>query len=634
MKKLCLLFLTPNFISKKIIIILSALLFFCCVKNLLSQCTAFPVSPYGYNSVDPPTFLWQNYIMPGCTEIWIARAITPNCPIQGPNPPLIQPFAMLPITQTCLLLSNSEWGNWAINTDYCWGTRVVGGGMNWTPGGHLTRLAAVLPLSSLITPVNGAISVSTMPLMDWSKIDSANNYKLRIYTEACCINVIFDSTTNRDSLRIPSGRLSGNTTYYWKVKPYKTGGEGPFSDPWSFTTMTVPLPPPAPTLVRPPNNSYGMPLTDTLVWNPSSGAASYRLQVAYDAAFSYIFYNDSALTSTSKIFTGLSPLTNYYWRVNAKNTGGTSNWSVVWVFRTKGRASQVTLLVPANNAINIPTTYTFRWSKAYDITTHFLVSNYWFEMVTDTASMANLLRDSALTDTTKLVTGMSNNTSYYWRVKAKNEIGWGNFSVWFKFTTVPAVPASPTLIAPPNGAQGQSLTPLLDWSAVTGASSYRVQVTTDSTFTLINTLDSSNVTGDSLRIPGGRLSNNVKYFWRVNASNAGGTGPWSVMWNFRVGYIGLTQIGNAIPKEYKLYYNYPNPFNPVTKIKFDVPKPDYVSIIIYDILGREIAELVNEQLQPGTYEVDFDGTNYPSGVYYYILTAQSFSQTKRMVLIK
>jgi len=102
--------------------------------------------------------------------------------------------------------------------------------------------------------------------------------------------------------------------------------------------------------------------------------------------------------------------------------------------------------------------------------------------------------------------------------------------------------------------------------------------------------------------------------------------------------IGIEPISNKVPAEFKLQQNYPNPFNPVTKIKFDIATvgavPRTVRLVIYDVLGREIATLVNEELQPGTYEVEWDASNYPSGVYYYRLVSADYSDTKKMVLIK
>ncbi len=102
--------------------------------------------------------------------------------------------------------------------------------------------------------------------------------------------------------------------------------------------------------------------------------------------------------------------------------------------------------------------------------------------------------------------------------------------------------------------------------------------------------------------------------------------------------LGIEKSEWKIPFEFSLSQNYPNPFNPVTKIKFSIPPSrgarGVITLIIYDILSREVVTLVNEQLQPGTYEVEWDGSNYSSGIYYYNLFTTEFVETKKMVLIK
>ena len=102
--------------------------------------------------------------------------------------------------------------------------------------------------------------------------------------------------------------------------------------------------------------------------------------------------------------------------------------------------------------------------------------------------------------------------------------------------------------------------------------------------------------------------------------------------------IGMQPINSTVPQRFELYQNYPNPFNPVTKIKFSIPEVrgqmTEVRLVIYDVLGKEVATLVNEKLSSGTYEVEFDGTNYPSGVYFYKIVAGDFNITKKMVLLK
>ena len=106
--------------------------------------------------------------------------------------------------------------------------------------------------------------------------------------------------------------------------------------------------------------------------------------------------------------------------------------------------------------------------------------------------------------------------------------------------------------------------------------------------------------------------------------------------------VSIGSIGTETPKEYSLKQNYPNPFNPITKIKFDIPALSFpnvsignpVQLKVYDIMGKEVQTLVNERLQPGTYEASFDGSMLNSGVYFYKLMTDGFTETKKMLMIK
>jgi len=98
--------------------------------------------------------------------------------------------------------------------------------------------------------------------------------------------------------------------------------------------------------------------------------------------------------------------------------------------------------------------------------------------------------------------------------------------------------------------------------------------------------------------------------------------------------IGISNISTEIPDDYCLYQNYPNPFNPSTKIKFDIPKSSYVKLTVFDMLGREVEVLINEKVQPGSYEYYWDAYKYTSGVYFYRLQSDGFVQVRKMLLIK
>ncbi|MCC6866090.1 MAG: T9SS type A sorting domain-containing protein [Ignavibacteria bacterium] len=98
---------------------------------------------------------------------------------------------------------------------------------------------------------------------------------------------------------------------------------------------------------------------------------------------------------------------------------------------------------------------------------------------------------------------------------------------------------------------------------------------------------------------------------------------------------GSKLVNNEIPRKFELYQNYPNPFNPITNIKFDLPKDAQVTIKIYDLLGREVANLVkNEMKKSGTHHVKWNAGNLASGVYFYRIEAGNFVQSKKMVLVK
>jgi hypothetical protein len=185
----------------------------------------------------------------------------------------------------------------------------------------------------------------------------------------------------------------------------------------------------------------------------------------------------------------------------------------------------------------------------------------------------------------------------------------------------------------------------IDWlSAVPGAASSRVKLEFSSTGS-----------GGPWTLLHDSLPNNGRYQWitpdNINSTNCYiryiVTTSFSATGITPAPFILLSPIGiktgSNIPDKFALYQNYPNPFNTVTKIKFDIQsnvkrEMSNVRLTIYDLLGREVTVIVNQQLTPGTYEVEWDGTNYPSGVYFYRLYITGgttlFTNTKKMVLLK
>jgi endo-1,4-beta-D-glucanase Y len=542
----------------------------------------------------------------------------------------------------------------------------------------------------------------------------------------------FCDSAYEDNVATVPPYVNGNY-YNWSIRTLTLFLQtGNFFNPLDSIPL---LPPTPPVLVAPPHGSVGHLATVPLVWNVSPAASHYRLQVALDTSFTQLVVNDSLIADTTYQVQGLAPLTWYYWRVSARNGAGTSAFSQWRSFKTLGVPMQVSLLSPPNNAVGQPTSVVFVWHRSEDQTSMVdrrsamnaavhMVSGYWFELATDTTAQP-VVRDTSLTDTTNTVTSLANGTLYYWRVRARNDMGWGAFSPWWNFTTVVAPPPAPHLVSPPNGSFGNTTALALVWRRISEAQHYRLQLATDTLFNNL-VLDDSTLTDTSRAVSG--LQSGVWYVWRVRATNAGGAGSWSEPWSFRtlvqvptpvalvapannaligadtvllvwrqsypevVRYwlelatdsiftnptvdstmvdtsrtlrqltigrrywwrvramneagwgpfgevrafrIVLTEAAGLAekPREFELAQNYPNPSNPTSTIRYGLPHAAFVSLIVYDGLGREVATLVASRQEAGYHHVVFDGDGLASGVYYYRMRAGNFVATRKLVLV-
>lgn len=393
-----------------------------------------------------------------------------------------------------------------------------------------------------------------------------------------------------------------------------------------FYRNITPTPLMPPTLISPPDGAVNQPTSLTLSWNPSTDATTYRLQVSTSSAFITTIFDDSTITTTSRQVGPLVNNTMYYWRVNVKNTVGTSAWSTVWSFTTIIAAPSVpTLVSPSDGAINQPTSLTLNWNRSTGATT------YRLQVSTNSAFTTTVVDDSTLTITSRQLGPLANNTTYYWRVKAKNIGGTSDWSSIWRFTTVAVAPAAPLLASPLDGSTGVPTNPTLSWNPSSGATSYRLQVSTTPSFST-TVRDTSGITGTTLALSG--FSVNTIYYWRVNASIAGGTSDWSSIWHFTTTTTAVSDRDKGIPTDFSLRQNYPNPFNPSTTIRYALPKTVYVKLTVFNPLGKEIETLVSKTQIAGEYEIQWNPNDLASGVYWYRIQAGRFVETKKMILMR
>jgi len=292
----------------------------------------------------------------------------------------------------------------------------------------------------LVSPPNTSTGVVISPNLVWHLTVGADTYTVQVASDVSFGNLVFTDSLLTDTTRQVSG-LNNGTTYYWRVRGTNTQGNGPWSSSWSFTTVS--LPPSAPVLIEPLDLSLGQPLSPILTWSRVFGADSYDVQLSSDPGFSSLILNDSLLVDTTQQASGLNNGAIYFWRVRSRNVAGLSGWTVPWSFTTTIQLpGQVQLVSPADEATLNSDTVSFVWHQSSPG-----ITNYWIEGSTDSLFSQSLI-DSTLTDTTTTVPGVPVNTTYYWRVKAKNSIGWGQFSSNRSFTVRVSAVSDPEVTIP------------------------------------------------------------------------------------------------------------------------------------------------------------------------------------------
>jgi hypothetical protein len=287
------------------------------------------------------------------------------------------------------------------------------------------------------------------------------------------------------------------------------------------------------------------------------------------------------------------------------------------------------LLAPPNGSIVFTRTPLLQWYR-----THW-AGRYFVQVSLNSNFNTTVVNDSSSTGQQFSVPSgiLQLNTQYFWRVAGWNPLGRGPFSAVWSFN-VANIPAAPSLVSPPDSSVVPNTTPVLTWTSSGGAFYYGVQVAADAGFNSM-VINDSTLSFVTYTVAGGILQQGQTYFWRAYAYNPLGRSPNSQTWRFTVqGPTGIINTGNGIPKEFNLYQNFPNPFNPSTVIKFDIPVKSDVKLIVYDLLGREAAQLVNGEMNAGRYEITWNAGNLASGIYYYKLTSGKEVFTKKLILVK
>ncbi|MCH8942493.1 MAG: hypothetical protein IIA48_08685, partial [Bacteroidetes bacterium] len=366
-------------------------------------------------------------------------------------------------------------GGLSDNTTYYWRVTASNSGTGNTSNASLVRSFTTAQQSVTgISPAENSFSISLSPTLSWPATTGADKYRLEVNTASDFTGtVVIDTTTSGTSKTINGTTLAYNTKYYWRVTAQSNLAKVSTSATNSFTTKLAPA-----VLASPVDGGTGQALNVSLSWDSVSGADKYTLEVntASDFTGTALTVSNQPQPGTSKAPGGLSDNTTYYWRVTASNsgTGNTSDVSSVRSFTTAQQS--VVGISPAENSFNNSLTPILSWPAGPTGT-----DTYRLEVNTALDFTGTVVfDDDALTTNSQALSGLSNNTTYYWRVTAQSNLAKVSTSATNSFTTKPA---APTLTSPADAATGQALNVSLSWSSVTGADRYTLEVNTASDFT-------------------------------------------------------------------------------------------------------------------------------------------------------
>jgi hypothetical protein len=372
----------------------------------------------------------------------------------------------------------------------------------------------------LSTPTNMAGNVVIPTLLSWNSISAATSYSLNVSTSSGFSTTVYGQPgLTVTSVTLPS--LTNDVAYYWRVGAKDAGGVSGWSSVWTFTTIIA-----MPVLGSPTNGAPSVQLPVSLTWGAVAGASTYAVQVSSAADFGSTVFSQGGITGIT--ITPPTVLANgapYWWRAGAKDaSGNVSGWSGAWSFTTiVGAPGAPTLSTPQNDSLNAPISLSLNWNSSAGATA------YEVEVATSSSfGIGTTVFDQSGSATAAAVSGLLNDSTYYWRANASNIGGTSAWSGIFSFTTIVAIPDVPVLSLPGNGAVAQPVNLSLSWNSSARADAYALQVSTAPGFG--STVVSQALSARSFLMSG--LANNVTYYWKVLAANVGGSSAWSGVKSF------------------------------------------------------------------------------------------------------
>lgn len=389
------------------------------------------------------------------------------------------------------------------------------------------QAAQTLDIPLLLAPVHLSQNVDIAPQFSWQSVSSATSYQLQVSTNAQFTSSDVLQTLSSTSFS-PITALQPVTQYFWKVRANNSSTTSDWSSVFSFTTQNISLA--APILISPTNGTQTFATTATLSWNAVPSATSYRVQVSTQPTYSNLL--SESIISATQLVISLPTGSPIFWRVQAISATTTSSFSNGF-FSVLLASPQ--LISPNASAANVGLTEQFTISSVVG------ASGYLVQISTN-ALFSTVVFAQSQPSTVFSPTTLQPLTTYFWRAQAFTASTTSDWSAVQQFQTQTAPLTSPILLAPANSTSEVSVNPILRWTAVQYASSYRVQVSTSASFATLIFNQQTTATQTFLSVPSGST-----IFWRVQALAQSTASSFSVAsfstQTFKINYLSSYRTG-------------------------------------------------------------------------------------------
>lgn len=618
--------------------------------------TVTPAVPYLTNPANGSTLIgntiYFSWYVTGLSATNFVLEISSTTDFSAP----IQTFAGLTSTYYSWVYTGLTPGS----TYYWRVTSKTSGGVIVNYSGTWSFVAPGMPTVYPSYPIGGVTVYSTTPSVYYYTGTYYNGqFEVRYATNSSVDvngmlnNISATSLVLTSNLYATLPTLTAGATYYWQVRSSNGINTSAWSSVQSFVVYSsTPATPVVPYLSWPIGGATDYANPPSFYWylGTYSTGLEFYLEYANNPGMSPVAGNSGWITNL--YYTLPSSLTSGTWYWHAKSRlaappNTESTWSTTESFVIPASVSTVPTPTPTSPIGGI-TIYVLNPTLSYyDYSASALEYqvNYSAWPGTDVNGVLNVaITTSAWTASTSYaLTGLTPGVTYYWQVRARLAATPASVSSWSTvatFTTAAGAFAVVPLIGSPNNGQSiNNSSAVLSWIIPTQSSSplsYNVQYSSKPDMS--NAMAINNVKQPFQQING--LDPNTTYYWRVSSANSSGTSDYSAIGKFNTNNK-LTDVKTeqVIPTAYELSQNYPNPFNPSTNITYALPQNSFVTIKIYDMLGREVKTLINDEMTSGVHSVDWKGDNQAgnlvaSATYLYRITAGNFVATKKMVLLK